>query len=156
MNLNVKIGEKKAERRSTRSANLNETQKLEFDAKPKVFTKWKKPFRNSTPVLWICRKNLSNQSRWGHLNETKKSPVNLTQNKLSTKCETSEETTVFDRELRFARGLRNSFSSSTILENLLHFWAILNFDMKIWNMQLKHGSNLTKLDPNWLNWFKLD
>ena len=39
MNLNFKIGEKKAGRRLTRSANLNETQKLEFDAKPKGFTK---------------------------------------------------------------------------------------------------------------------
>jgi hypothetical protein len=62
---------------------------------------------------------------------------------------------VFDRKQSFARGLRNSFSSSSLslsalLENLLHFWAIL----KPWK-HVQTWSNLIKLDWIGSKWIKL-
>ena len=71
---------------------------------------------------------------------------------------------IFDREQSFARGLRNSFSSSSssssaLLENLLHFWAILKHVVQTWSNLIKLdwiGSKWIKLVQTCSNMFKLD
>ena len=62
--MKIKIGEKKAGRRSTRSENLNETQKLEFDAKQKFLQSEKRKLLEIQHLFCeFAEKNLSNQSR---------------------------------------------------------------------------------------------
>ena len=57
---------------------------------------------------------------------------------------------VFDSKQSFACDLRYSFLlSSTILGNLLHFWAVLKHVVPTW-------SNLTKHDQTWSNMIKMD